>query len=87
MDWNHFKSSNVLWITFVYSDVLFVHIDPPLLCCLIPHMAGNSQLFKTSNQTSPVVQWLRLNTSSAEGMNSIPSGETKVLHAEWLKKK
>lgn len=62
-------------------------MDPPLLCCLIPHMSGNPQLFKTSNQMSPVVQWLRLNTASAAGMDLIPSGETRVLHAECLKKK
>ena len=44
-------------------------------------------LFKTSNQTSPLVQWLRLNTSNAEDIGLIPSGETKVPHAEWQKKK
>ena len=31
--------------------------------------------------TSPVVQWLRLHSSNAGGMGSIPGQETKILHA------
>ena len=37
--------------------------------------------------TSLVVQWLRLHTSNAEDMGSIPSQGTKVSHVVWCGQK
>ena len=43
---------------------------------------------KTENVgTSLVVQWLRLLTSTSEGMGLIPGWGTKILHALWHSKK
>ena len=37
--------------------------------------------------TSLAVQWLRLRTSNAGGMGSIPGQGAKILHAVWHGKK
>ena len=37
--------------------------------------------------TSPAVQWLRLYTSIAGGMGSIPGWKTKIPHAVWSSQK
>ena len=37
--------------------------------------------------TSLVVQWLRLQASTAGGMDSIPDHGTKIPHAKWLSQK
>ena len=47
----------------------------------------NKQPLKISTGTSLVVQWLRLCTSTARGMGSIPGWGAKILHAAWLGKK
>ena len=36
---------------------------------------------KSTNRDSPVVQWLRLHTSTAGGVNSIPGQGTNIPHA------
>ena len=33
--------------------------------------------------TSLALQWLRLHTSTAGGMSSVPGGGNKILHAMW----
>ena len=49
--------------------------------------AGNTQ-DESGTGTSLVVQWLRLHTSNAEGVGSIPGWGTKIPHAtQWGQKK
>ena len=38
-------------------------------------------------ETSLLVQWLRLYTSNAEAVGSIPGQETKIPHAAWCGQK
>ena len=74
------------------------HTHPSLLLCPLPallihpHLALTLQtlLQKWFLGTSLAVHWLRLHTSTAGGMGSIPGWGTKILHATrktWPKKK
>ena len=48
-------------------------------------LSFNSQ--ESTVGTSLVVQWLRVHSSNARGVGSIPGGGTKILHAAWPKQK
>ena len=60
------------------------------LSFLEPFPESLSRCLKLKNcllRTSLAVQWLRLHISSAEGVDSIPSQEAKILHAMWYGQK
>ena len=53
------------------------------MCQVTPKCKQQNKTEKTKGGTSLAVQWLRLHTSNAVGLGSIPGQEAKMSHAVW----